>query len=171
MFYNMVRFNKTLALLIIFTLLVPCVNLYAQDDNNDLIKVIGLVAGVILILSWITNMGKESSPASKITYKRGRPSIYNQYQINRVAVWSFDHKEFTDLMTEKLVTIAKYQSYIEASLAKQILDDFEIKSVVAGQNTANLYSIPAVAEAQLQVLESQAQEALEILESNKKEDL
>ena len=74
-------------------------------------------------------------------------------------------------MTEKLVTIAKYQSYIEASLAKQILDDFEIKSVVTGQNTANLYSVPAVAEAQLQVLESQAQEALEILESNKKEDL
>ena len=74
-------------------------------------------------------------------------------------------------MTEKLVTIAKYQSYIEASLAKQILDDFEIKSVVTGENTANVYSIPAVAEAQLQVLESQAQEALEILESNKKEDL
>jgi len=74
-------------------------------------------------------------------------------------------------MTEKLVTIAKYQSYIEASLAKQILDDFEIKSVVTGENTANVYSIPAIAEAQLQVLESQAQEALEILESNKKEDL
>ena len=74
-------------------------------------------------------------------------------------------------MTEKLVTIAKYQSYIEASLAKQILDDFEIKSVVTGENTANLYSVPAVAEAELQVLESQAQEALEILESNKKEDL
>ena len=73
-------------------------------------------------------------------------------------------------MTEKLVTIAKYQSYIEASLAKQILDDFEIKSVVTGQNTANLYSVPAVAEAQLQVLESQAQKAREILESSKKQE-
>ena len=74
-------------------------------------------------------------------------------------------------MTEKLVTIAKYRSYIDASMAKQILDDFEIKSVVIGENTANVYTGLGVAVAQLQVFESQAQEALEILEPNKKEDL
>ena len=71
-------------------------------------------------------------------------------------------------MVAKLVTIAKFANYIEAELAKQLLDDFGIKSVVTGQNAANTYSVPAFAEASLQTFESQAQQALEILESQKK---
>jgi len=71
---------------------------------------------------------------------------------------------------DKLVTIVKFASYVEANLAKQLLDDFGIKSVVTGENAANVYSVPAVAKAELQVLESQAQRALEILDSNKKSD-
>ena len=73
-------------------------------------------------------------------------------------------------MADKLVTIAKFSDYIEANLAKQLLDDFGIKSVVIGQNAANVYSIPAVAAMDLQVLESQAKEALEILESRKTQE-
>jgi len=69
-------------------------------------------------------------------------------------------------MAEKLVTIAKFASYIEADLAKQLLDDFGIKSVVTGQNAANVYSVPAFAEASLQTFASQAEEAQEILESH-----
>ena len=73
-------------------------------------------------------------------------------------------------MADKLVTIARFTNYIEANLAKQLLDDFEIKSVVTGENAANVYSISAVAAMDLQVLESQAKEALEILESRKTQE-
>ena len=73
-------------------------------------------------------------------------------------------------MADKLVTIAKFESYIEAELATQLLDDFEVESFVAGQNTANVYSIPTLAQTELQVLESQAQKAREILESSKKQE-
>jgi len=73
-------------------------------------------------------------------------------------------------MADKLVTIAQFQDYIEADLAKQLLEDFGIKSIVAGQNFANIYPLPAIAEISLQVLESQAQQAMEILESDKKQE-
>jgi hypothetical protein len=73
-------------------------------------------------------------------------------------------------MEDKLVTIAEFSDYIEAELAKQTLDDFGIKSVVTGQNTTNVYSVAFIAKISLQTLESQAQEALEILNSQKKEE-
>jgi len=71
---------------------------------------------------------------------------------------------------DKLVTIAQFTDYIEAEMAKQLLADHEIEAVVSGDNTANVYSIPAVAEIDLQVLESQAKEAVEILESRKTQE-
>lgn len=70
-------------------------------------------------------------------------------------------------MADKLVTIAKFADYIKADLAKQLLDDFGIESVVTGQNAANVYSVPAFAEASLQTFESQAEQALKILESHR----
>jgi len=73
-------------------------------------------------------------------------------------------------MADKLVTIVQFPSYIDAEMAKQLLDDFGIKSVVTGQNAANVYSVPVFAQASLQTFESQAQQALEILESHKKQD-
>ncbi|KPL22860.1 MAG: hypothetical protein AMJ75_07245 [Phycisphaerae bacterium SM1_79] len=73
-------------------------------------------------------------------------------------------------MDDKLVTIAQFTDYIEAEMAKQLLADHEIEAVVSGDNTANVYSIPAVAEIDLQVLESQAKEAVEILESRKTQE-
>jgi len=74
------------------------------------------------------------------------------------------------MMADKLVTIAQFGDYIEADLAKQMLADFGIKSVVTGQHASNIYSgMPALGGyCKLQTLESQAKEALEILESNKK---
>jgi hypothetical protein len=72
-------------------------------------------------------------------------------------------------MADKLVTIAQFSDYIEAELAKQLLDDFGIKSVVTGQNVATVYSgVPAVVHIELQTLESQAEKALEILRSESK---
>jgi len=74
-------------------------------------------------------------------------------------------------MTDKLVTIARFIDYIEADLAKQLLADFGIESIVTGRHAANIYpGIPAIASTGLQVLESQAGEAREILESNKKQE-
>jgi hypothetical protein len=73
-------------------------------------------------------------------------------------------------MADKLVTIAQFTDYIEAEMSKQLLDDFGIKSVVTGENAANLYPISAVATIDLQVFEEKAQQALEILESREKEE-
>ena len=71
-------------------------------------------------------------------------------------------------MADKLVTIAKFADSSQASLAQQLLADFGIKSVLAGQNASNVYSgLSAVAETELQTFESQAQKARRILESRK----
>jgi hypothetical protein len=71
-------------------------------------------------------------------------------------------------MDDRLVTIAQFSNYIEAELAKQQLEDFEIRAVVTGGNASNMYSgLTAIEGPELQVLESRAKEALEILESSK----
>ncbi|MCK4293230.1 MAG: hypothetical protein KAY65_08535 [Planctomycetes bacterium] len=58
-------------------------------------------------------------------------------------------------MEDNLVTIARFDDYIEADLAKQLLADFGIKSVVMGQNVANVYGgVPAVVDLELKTLES-----------------
>ena len=73
-------------------------------------------------------------------------------------------------MADRLVTIARFADSAQASLAKQLLADFGIESILAGQNAANVYTIPAVATTELQVLESQAQQAQEILQSHRKQE-
>jgi len=71
-------------------------------------------------------------------------------------------------MADKLVTIAKFTDYSEADLARQLLDDFGIKSVVIGEKFGLPYPIPS--EAKLQVFESQAKQAQEILESQESQE-
>ncbi|MFB0525579.1 MAG: putative signal transducing protein [Phycisphaerae bacterium] len=71
-------------------------------------------------------------------------------------------------MADKLVTIAQFTNYIEAELARQLLADYGIEAVATGQNASNIYSIPAVEGPELQVRQSQAQQAHEILELHKK---
>ena len=71
-------------------------------------------------------------------------------------------------MSDKLVTIAQFTNYIEAEMAKQLLADYGIEAVATGENASNIYSIPAVEGPELQVLESQAEKAREILKSHKK---
>jgi hypothetical protein len=73
-------------------------------------------------------------------------------------------------VNDKLVTIAQYTDYIEAEMAKQLLADYKIEAVVTGDNAANLYPISAVAAIDLQVLEKNAQQAREILESREKQE-
>ena len=73
-------------------------------------------------------------------------------------------------MGDKLVTISQFTNYIEAEMAKQQLADFGVEAVVTGANAANIYSgLPFIEGPELQVLESRAKEALEILESSKEQ--
>lgn len=74
-------------------------------------------------------------------------------------------------MKEKLVTVARYTDYMEADMARQLLEGEGIKAFVMGQNVGNVYSgIPAIVDIQLQTLESQAGEAKEILEAAKPQE-
>ncbi len=73
-------------------------------------------------------------------------------------------------MDDKLVTIAQFPSYIEAEMARQLLADYGIKSVATGENASDMFSLPAVEGPELQVPESQAQQAREILESQKEQE-
>jgi len=72
-------------------------------------------------------------------------------------------------MDDKLVTIAQFPSYIEAEMAKQLLADYGIKAVATGENASDMFSLPAVEGPELQVPESQAQQAQEILESQQEQ--
>jgi ribosomal protein S15P/S13E len=74
-------------------------------------------------------------------------------------------------MEDKLVTIASFADYIEAEMAQQLLADYGIKAIATGQNASNVYPIPAVEGPELQVLQSQAEQARQILESHKKDNL
>ncbi len=71
---------------------------------------------------------------------------------------------------EKLITVARFDDYLKADLARQLLEDEGIKAFVLGQNVANVYSgVPAAIDIELQTPESEAQEAREILDAHEKE--
>ena len=73
-------------------------------------------------------------------------------------------------MNDKLVTIARFTDYLEAELARQLLEGEGITVFVTGQNVANIYGgVPAVVDIQLQTPESQAEEAKEILEASRQQ--
>jgi hypothetical protein len=67
-------------------------------------------------------------------------------------------------MADKFVTIAEYMDSIQAEMARQTLEDFDIKAVVIGENALNTCLAPTVMTAKLQVFESNADEAKQILE-------
>jgi hypothetical protein len=67
-------------------------------------------------------------------------------------------------MKEKLVTVARFDDYMKADLARQLLEDEGIKAFVMGQNVGNVYSgVPAVVDIELQTPASEAEEARQIL--------
>jgi hypothetical protein len=72
-------------------------------------------------------------------------------------------------MDEKLVKIAEFADYIEAEMALQLLADYGIKAVATGENASNIYPIPAIEGPELHVLESQAEQARQILELHKQQ--
>ena len=71
----------------------------------------------------------------------------------------------------KLVTVARFDDYMKADLARQLLEDEGIKAFVLGQNVGNVYSgVPAAIDIELQTAESEADEAREILEAHAQEN-
>jgi hypothetical protein len=67
-------------------------------------------------------------------------------------------------MAGKLVTIAKYYDSLEASMAKQALEQNDIFAIILGENLSNAVGIaPALALVELQVQESDVEASLEIL--------
>jgi hypothetical protein len=73
-------------------------------------------------------------------------------------------------MNDKLVIVAYFADYIEAELAKQLLEDEGIVAFVMGQHGSAVYvGVPGIADIQLQTPESQADEARKILEASKQQ--
>ena len=72
-------------------------------------------------------------------------------------------------MDDKLVIIAQFTNYIEAEMARQLLADYGIKAVATGENASSM-CFSAVEGPQLQVPESQARQAQEILESKQEQE-
>lgn len=66
-------------------------------------------------------------------------------------------------MPDRIKTIAKFENYLDASAAKMQLEDAGIKSVIVGEDAANLYGTPAVGSIELQVFDQDADKAIEIL--------
>jgi hypothetical protein len=73
-------------------------------------------------------------------------------------------------MKEKLVTVARFSDYMEADLARQLLEDEGITAFVMGDNVGNVCGgVPAAIDIQLQTPESQAEKAIEVLEAREQE--
>ena len=67
-------------------------------------------------------------------------------------------------MADKLVTIAEYMDSMQAEMAMQVLTDCGIKAILSGRHASDVYA--GVMKVELQVLQSRAEEAKQILESN-----
>jgi hypothetical protein len=66
-------------------------------------------------------------------------------------------------MAKELVTVAKYDVSMYASLAKQCLDDAGIPAIIVGESAASIF--PGAAPIEVQVEADMAREAIEILEA------
>lgn len=75
-------------------------------------------------------------------------------------------------MADKLVTIAEFPTNAdaEAHLAKMQLESHGIKAIIVGENLLVASPYCGYKAIELQVLESQAQQAVEILEYNGKQE-
>jgi hypothetical protein len=66
-------------------------------------------------------------------------------------------------MAGELVTIAEYMNSMQAEMAKQLLEDFDIPAIIVGENAAD-GRIGFVEPIKLQVKKTDADEAKQILE-------
>jgi hypothetical protein len=66
-------------------------------------------------------------------------------------------------MAGELVTIAEYMNSIQAEMAKQVLEDFDIPAIIVGENAGD-GRIGFIEPIKLQVKQNDADEAKKILE-------
>jgi hypothetical protein len=67
-------------------------------------------------------------------------------------------------MEDKLVSIGKFEEYMQAEMAKQILEDAGIKAVVTGDNASNVYAgMSFIEKPEVMVMADKAEEAKQIL--------
>jgi hypothetical protein len=66
-------------------------------------------------------------------------------------------------MADKFIIVAEYMNSIEAEMAKQLLEDFNIPAIIVGENSGD-GRIGVFETIKLQVQESRAEEAKQILE-------
>jgi len=69
-------------------------------------------------------------------YRRGRPTVYDDLEINRVAVWSFNDNEFTDYMTERLIKSSRWSIIDRANIVKILQEQNFQYSGRVDENTA-----------------------------------
>jgi len=76
------------------------------------------------------------------------------------------------VLSKRIVTIAKFDDVMQAELAVQMLADYEIRGVLNGKNFAGMYVGLGIGlfGVRLQVLESDAEKAIEILDSADSDD-
>ena len=73
---------------------------------------------------------------------------------------------WVSIMEDKLVTIAEYMDSMQAEMALQVLAGFGIKGTLMGRHgTDVLAGVPGFSTVKLQVMQSKAEEARQILES------
>jgi len=71
---------------------------------------------------------------------------------------------------QRLVTVARFADYLEANMARQILEDEGIKAFVMGQNVGNIYGgVAGIVDVELQTPEDEADRARAILEARRQE--
>ena len=70
-------------------------------------------------------------------------------------------------MEDKLITIAEYQSDIEAQMAKSALQAEEINAIIVGGPVKDLLPVDGMLNVELQVFARDAQKAGAILESRR----
>jgi Putative prokaryotic signal transducing protein len=71
-------------------------------------------------------------------------------------------------MADNIITVAEYANFMQAEMAKQVLEDFGIQAMVVKQNATDIWlptNLPMTAK--LQVLESNSAKAKEILKEQK----
>jgi len=71
-------------------------------------------------------------------------------------------------MSDKLVTVAQFSDSFKAHMAQMRLEAEGIKSVIVGENL--IASFPGLLRIEIQVLSNDAGKAIEILESDEKQE-
>jgi hypothetical protein len=66
-------------------------------------------------------------------------------------------------MAKELVTVAKYNDYMQASLVKQMLDDAGIPAVILGEGVADMF--PGAVPIEIKVEEDHLEEASQIIDA------